>query len=246
MTHFRIDINVDMGEGIGNESQLMPYISSCNIACGGHAGNIETMTEVVKLAKQYRVKIGAHPSFPDKENFGRKPIEMYAAELFSTIRNQINTLISVLDNENAVLNHIKPHGALYNLAAIDEKIAHVIIEVMKSVAMPLKLYVPYKSVIAGLAIKHHVPIIFEAFADRNYNDDLSLVSRQSKNALINDYDDVFEHVYRMITTQKVNTIQGKETNIFAETFCVHGDNLEAVNLVKYLKEHLEGKGIIIL
>ena len=233
-----IDINVDVGEGVNNEAQLMPYISSCNIACGGHAGDLETMRTVVKLAKMHRVKIGAHPSFPDKENFGRQAIEISSAALFKSIREQINSLMLVLRDENARLNHIKPHGALYNLAVTNTSIATVIIEVMKSISLPIKLYVPYKSVIAELAIKENIPIVYEAFADRNYNDDLTLVSRKKKNAIISDSEALFNHVFRMITQRKVKTINGVEVKIIANTFCVHGDNPKAINLIKDLNKKL--------
>ncbi len=243
MQNFKIDINVDLGEGVGNESQLMPYISSCNIACGGHAGDAETMRAVVRLAKEHGVKIGAHPSFPDKENFGRMPMEMPSVVLYKSIKKQIRDLLSVLKDEHARLCHIKPHGALYNLAAVDEKIAKTIIEAIKSIALPVKLYVPYKSVIADVAIKNNVSIIYEAFADRNYNADLTLVPRNKEYALIGDSNALFNHVYRMITTQKVKTINGSEIAIIADTFCVHGDHPKAVNLVKTLRANLEAKGV---
>lgn len=238
-----VDINVDVGEGIGNEASLMPYIASCNIACGGHAGDYETMKTVVKLAKQYRVKIGAHPSFPDKENFGRYPMDISCVSLFSSIKHQIVNLINVLNEEHATLHHIKPHGALYNLASRDEKIANVIVEVVKSIALPIKLFVPYKSVIANLAQKNNIHITYEAFADRNYNNDLTLVSRDLKHALIEDANQVFEHVYKMVSEQKVKTIHGTEVTIKAETFCIHGDNPNALVLIMNLKERLEKKGI---
>jgi 5-oxoprolinase (ATP-hydrolysing) subunit A len=240
---FSIDINVDVGEGVENETQLMPYISSCNIACGGHAGDENTMKTVVKLAKQYGVKIGAHPSFPDKEHFGRKAMEMSCAALFSSLKNQVESLQSTLKIEQASLHHIKPHGALYNLAASNEKIASVIVEVMKSFTLPINLYVPYKSVMANLAIQNNIPIIYEAFADRNYNDDLTLVSRTNKDALITETDVMFEHVYNMIMTQTVKTINGNLVPIKAETFCIHGDNFNAVALIKKLRINLENKGI---
>ena len=246
MNKFTVDINVDVGEGVGNESQLIPYASSCNIACGGHAGNSSTMQKVVKLAKQHRVKIGAHPSFPDVENFGRKPMNMPCVALFASIKEQINELIKIIESENAMLHHIKPHGALYNMAVTDSKIATAIIEVMKTIALPVKLYVPYKSVIETLALQNNIPVTYEAFADRNYNDDLTLVARSEKNALIHDSDIMFEHVYRMIINQKVKTITGAEVAIKAETFCLHGDSLHAASLVKKLRMNLESKGIKIL
>ena len=243
MDVYKIDINVDLGEGVGNESQIMPYISSCNIACGGHAGDVETMRTVVKLAKQYDVKIGAHPSFPDIENFGRVPMEISSAALYKSIKTQIRNLLIILKEEHVRLYHIKPHGALYNLAAIDEKIASIIIEAIKSIALPIKLYVPYKSVIADLAIQNNISIKYEAFADRNYCEDLTLVSRSHDNALIKDSSELCKHVYKMITTQKVKTISGIEIPIKADTFCIHGDNIDAVSLVKNLRLKLEEKGI---
>lgn len=243
MYHTAVDINVDVGEGIYNESQLMPYISSCNIACGGHAGDLETMRSVVKLAKQYQVKIGAHPSFPDIENFGRIPIKITSAALYTSLKDQIDNLMVVLKEEQARIHHVKPHGALYNLAAVDSKIANVIIEVMKSFMLPIKLYVPNNSVIEKLAIENDIPIMHEAFADRNYNDDGSLVSRTKNNALIEDATQMFEHVYRMIIFKKIKTITESEIDIFATTFCVHGDHPNAVLFIKNLKTRLAENGI---
>jgi len=243
---YKIDLNADVGEGIGNEAQLMPYISSCNIACGGHAGTDDSMQTIVKLAKRDRVKIGAHPSFPDKKNFGRLKMDISSVTLFSSVKNQIESLVNILREEQAGLHHIKPHGALYNLATVDKKIALVIIEVIKSFALPVKLFVPYDSVIANLAIQNNIPIIYEAFADRNYNDDLTLVSRAQKEAIIQDSEVVFKHVFRMISEQKVKTISGKEIEIMAQTFCVHGDNPKAINLVKKLNEKLKNNGVEII
>lgn len=243
MQNYSIDINVDVGEGINNESQLMPYISSCNIACGGHAGDKNTMRTVVRLAKKYGVKIGAHPSFPDRENFGRKPMDISCADLHASVQNQIKDLTSIVIEEYGELSHVKLHGALYNLAAVNPKTAQVIVAVMKSILLPVKLYVPYNSVIAVEAIKNNIPVIFEAFADRNYNDDGTLVPRRIKNALIHDSDVMFEHVYNMILNQKVKTINGKEITILADTFCVHGDNPNAVRLIVDLRMRLEKAGI---
>lgn len=240
-----IDINVDVGEGIGNESILMPIISSCNIACGGHTGDEETMRMVVKLAAANNVKIGAHPSFPDKANFGRKPMDISCAALYTSIKGQIDDLMIILEEENARLNHVKPHGALYNLAAVDEKKASVIIEVMKNFILPVKLYVPFNSIIEKMAIENNIPIRYEAFADRNYNEDGTLVSRYENNALIHESEHMFDHVYRMISSQKVKTISGSEIKILADTFCIHGDNPKAVDLIQYLSKRMLEKGILI-
>ena len=238
-----IDINVDVGEGIGNESILMPIISSCNIACGGHAGDSESMRMVVKLATANNVKIGAHPSFPDKANFGRKQMDISCAALYTSIKGQIDNLMTILEQENTRLNHVKPHGALYNLAAVDDKAASVIIEVMKNFILPVKLFVPFNSVIEKKAIENNIPIKYEAFADRNYNDDGTLVSRNEKNALIHDSEQMFDHVFRMISSQKVKTISGSEIKILADTFCIHGDNPKAVDLIQDLSKRLREKSI---
>ncbi|RED49247.1 5-oxoprolinase subunit PxpA [Seonamhaeicola aphaedonensis] len=238
-----IDINADVGEGIGNESELMPLISSCNIACGGHAGDVNTMHEVVQLAKKHKVKIGAHPSFPDRENFGRKRMDISCAALITSLKHQIKDLLSILHKENATLHHIKPHGALYNLAAENEKFANVIIEVIKSMDRPVQLYVPYKSVIATLAKENKIEITYEAFADRNYNNDLSLVSREENNAIITDENQMLQHVLYMVKNKMVKTVSGKEIPILAETICVHGDGPNVIKMVKTLNKKLEVNGV---
>lgn len=245
MTSYSVDINADVGEGLDNESHLMPYLSSCNIACGGHAGDTFTMTEVVRLAKEHNVKIGAHPSFPDKANFGRKIMEMAAADLYTSLKQQIRVLQDVLWTENAMLHHIKPHGALYNLAAKDEKIAKVIVEVIKSIALPLKLYAPCNSVVAEIAKAEQIEVTYEAFADRNYNSDLSLVSRKNKNAILEKKDEILRHVLLMIQHQKVSVIDGVEVPLKASTFCVHGDTKNALEILKYLNKKLPKNNIII-
>ena len=246
MNRMIVDINADVGEGLNNEAQLMPYLSSCNIACGGHAGDSKTMLQVVQLAKRFKVKIGAHPSFPDKQNFGRQVLDMSCADLYTSLKQQIRYLMQILRNEHAILHHVKPHGALYNLAAIDEKTAKVIIEVVKSIALPLYLYVPYGSVIADLAKRENIKITFEAFADRNYNEDLSLVSRSEPNAVITNTDEVFEHVRKMIFDKKVRTINGVEVGINADTYCVHGDNPEALKLLQKLTKKLQESEVVIM
>ena len=241
-----IDINADVGEGVNNEAQLMPYISSCNIACGGHAGDENTMLQVVKLANAHKVKIGAHPSFPDKQNFGRQVVKMSSANLYTSLKQQVRSLIKVLRTERVNLHHLKPHGALYNLAAVDEKTAKVVIEVVKSIALPLYLYVPYGSVIADIAQKEGINIKIEAFADRNYNEDLTLVSRSNDNAVITNPVAVFDHVHRMIFKQKVKSVNGVEVEIKADTFCVHGDNPNAIKLLHNLVEKLHKSQVIVM
>lgn len=243
MQNQSIDINVDVGEGFGNESKLMPFVSSCNIACGGHAGNPSSMRNVVKLAQKYGVKIGAHPSYPDLDNFGRKLIKITPKALYKTLKEQISHLIIILEQENAILHHIKPHGALYNMAVTDEEVATTIVQVVKDLVLPVKLYVPYQSVIETIALKNNIQIIYEAFADRHYNDNLTLVSRSEKNALIDAADVMFNHVLLMVKEQKVKTITGAVMDIKVETYCVHSDTNNAEILLKKLHENLSIQGI---
>lgn len=245
MSDYRIDINADVGEGIGNEAELMPLLSSCNIACGGHAGDYNTMTEVVRLAKQHEVKIGVHPSFPDRDNFGRVVLELSEKVLFDSLKAQISNLLNVLNEQDASLHHIKPHGALYNLATKDEVTARVIVEVVNSLGMQVKLYAPYKSVMASLAEQNAIEVVYEAFADRNYNTDLSLVSRNYDNAILHNEADVLAHVLRMVKDQNVLSIQGEILPIKAATFCVHGDTLNALEILKYLRLELPKQDVLI-
>lgn len=243
MDVFTIDINADVGEGVGNDSELLPIISSCNIACGGHTGNEASMRDTVRLAIKHATKIGAHPSFPDKANFGREVVNMSCTALYQSLKQQIEYLKRIVKEEQGLLHHVKPHGALYNLAAKDVSTAEVIVEVMKRFHQPLKLYVPYGSVIAKIAQKEAVEITYEAFVDRNYNDDLSLVSRKELNALITDSEVMYNHVYNMIVHEKIRTINDRELAIKAATFCVHGDTPNALQLVRDLIKKLNTSGI---
>jgi len=238
-----VDINCDVGEGIGNEAALMPHISSCNIACGGHAGTVDSIDTTIQLAQQYAVKIGAHPSFPDTANFGRKTLEMSPDALQKSIEKQLNLMCERLAVLGAELYHVKAHGALYNLSAMDEATATALVKAIKNTTPDVFLYVPYNSVIESVALEQQVPVIYEAFADRNYNDDLSLVARSKENALISDESAVFTHVHNMIVHQKVTTISGLEVAIKASTFCVHGDHSNAVELVESLVKSLENHNI---
>ncbi|WP_036841150.1 5-oxoprolinase subunit PxpA [Polaribacter sp. Hel_I_88] len=237
-----IDINCDVGEGIQNEHLLMPYISSCNIACGGHFGDANSIDKTIQLAIKNNIKIGAHPSFPDKENFGRKFMQMTDEDFTKSIQNQLDLFLERLATFNVKIHHIKPHGALYNAITVDEKLAVLFIKSTKKYLKDTFLYVPYNSVIEKIAIKNNINIKYEAFADRSYNDDLSLVSRTYKNALLVDETTVLNHILNMIKNEKVKTVSGMETAIKVDTFCVHGDTESAVEIVKYLYQNLEKEG----
>lgn len=231
-----IDLNCDLGEGLNNEHLLMPLISSCNIACGGHAGSVEIMDHVIGLAIQYNVKIGVHPSFEDKENFGRVVLDISNEELKQSLIDQMELFKQRADLQKGNIHHVKPHGALYNLIAVNQEKAAIVVKAIQFVFENVNLYVPYNSVIEKVAIEAGVEIIYEAFADRNYNDDLTLVSRKESNAILIDPDEIINHVSRMATHSKVKTISGNEKTIKAETFCIHGDNQNVIAILKALND----------
>jgi len=240
-----IDINCDVGEGIGNEAALLPLISSCNIACGGHAGDDLSMAHIVKLAKQYGVHIGAHPSYPDKKNFGRVSMDIGTAELINCIQTQISALESILNMEQVRLHHIKPHGALYNDLAKNEALAESFLRAIASFRDTAFLYAAPNSVIAKKAIQNGFKVKLEAFADRGYNADLSLVSRTLPNAVLNDPKKVLNHLTTMVKDNKVVTVDGKESDIVAETYCLHGDTPNALQIIMYLSQELPKQQIYI-
>ena len=240
-----IDINCDLGEGIGNEKEILPLISSCNIACGGHFGDFETMSETVSLARKYNVKVGAHPSYPDRENFGRTSMDIARPDLIQSVQKQIEDFQNVLNKENMSLHHIKAHGALYNDSAGNKRVADTFLEAIDSYKNDVLLYVPYKSIIADRAIQKGFQIKLEAFADRNYNKDLSLVSRKLPDAVIQNPEKVLQHLIRMVRNEKIKTLDEQVIKIKAETYCVHGDSPMALKILNYLTVELPKNNILI-
>ncbi len=239
----KIDINCDVGEGVNNEHLLFPLISSCNIACGGHAGNLETMKKVAMLAEEHNVKIGAHPSYPDKENFGRTVMDIPDKELKESIVKQLTDFINILVGENLRLHHIKPHGALYNQIAKNRKLALVFLEAIEDYRAEAMLYAPFGSQIAEVANQRGFRIKYEAFGDRNYNDDLFLVSRTQKNAILDDPEKVLEHLLEIVKKGVVKTISGEKIPLRADTLCIHGDTPSALKILTYLSKEFPKKGI---
>lgn len=229
-----IDLNCDLGEGLDNEHLLMPYITSCNIACGGHAGSVQIIDKVIAMASAHKVKIGVHPSFSDRENFGRLVMEITDRQLQDSIEEQLHVFKERAERQDAAVHHVKAHGALYNLIAVNDEKAAVFTKAVRRIFEDVKLYVPFNSAIEKVAQAQGVEIVHEAFADRNYNDDFSLVSRALPEAMILDIEEILAHVKRMVHQQKVKTIQGKELDIKAQTFCVHGDNEHAVKILEEL------------
>lgn len=237
-----IHINCDLGEGGELDAQLMPYISACNIACGGHAGTVESMHDTVALAMKYNVQMGAHPSYPDKENFGRFSLDIEPEDLKQTLVAQILSLKQIAEAEGGFLTHVKPHGALYNDAAKDENIAQIIIDSVLEFEENIPLYVPENSVISRLA-KGKIGVVFEAFIDRNYQDNYSLVPRSNNNALITQKEEVYRHLISMFLNKEITCENGVKIPCDPATFCLHSDTPNAVEILQYLTEKLKEKNI---
>jgi UPF0271 protein len=242
---FYIDINCDLGEGLGNEKELMPLISSCNIACGGHAGDKETIKTVARLANKNGVKVGAHPSYPDRKNFGRISLTIPDDELVQSIRAQMADFMTILEEEHIALHHIKAHGALYNDIAKDQHLAKIFLKAIEKRKDTIFLYVPFGSVIEKEAIKQHFEIKREAFGDRSYNADLSLVSRKLSNALIQIPEKVLEQILGIAWEELVQAVNGQKVAIKADTFCIHGDTPSALKILRYLSDEFSKQHIAI-
>jgi UPF0271 protein len=213
----------------------MPYITSANIACGYHAGDEETMLQTILLAKKYKVNIGAHPSFLDRENFGRTEMKMSPQEVYDLVTTQIYLLQKMAADNNSTLHHVKPHGALYNMAAKNKGLAKAIAEAVINCDENLILYGLSNSFLISEAKTIHLRTAREVFADRTYQDDGSLTPRSEPNALIEDADEVIKHVLRMVNEGKVKTTSGKEIPIVAETICIHSDGEHAVQFAKAIR-----------
>ncbi len=233
-----IDINCDMGEGADNEEQLMPFIHSANIACGYHAGNAATMWQVIQLCLQHNVKIGAHPSFLDRENFGRTAMKLSSVEIYNLIKEQLTIINAIVLEMGGMLHHIKPHGALYNMAAADSALAKIIAQAVKDFDASLIYYGLSGSVMITEAKKLGLQTASEVFADRTYQDDGTLTPRSKPNAMLTDLNDVQQQVLKFIKENKVTTVTGQDIFIQADTICIHGDGVHAVDFAKAVYKQL--------
>ncbi len=233
-----MDINCDMGEGIGNEELLMPYIDSANIACGYHAGDEETMQEVIMLCLKYNVQIGAHPSFFDRKNFGRTEMQLPAAEVYELVTSQLLLMKKMALPCGGKLHHVKPHGALYNMAAKDAVLASAITRAVKDFDDNLIFYGLSGSVMIAEAAKSGLQTANEVFADRTYQPDGSLTSRSLTNALIQDKDLMLVQVLKFVNENKVRTITGQEIGLLADTICIHGDGEHALEFARSIFKKL--------
>lgn len=234
-----IDLNCDMGEGMPFDEQIFPYISSANIACGYHAGSEEIMQGTVELALQHNVAIGAHPGFADKENFGRTNIYMTDEDYYNLIIDQLAALKKITDAFSTIIHHVKPHGALYNMAAKNKALAAVIVQAIKDFDDKLILYGLSGSYLISEAKALNLQTASEVFADRTYQDDATLTPRSQPNALINDENISAQQVLQMIEHSTVASVNNKTVPIVAETICIHGDTEYAATFAKHIYRTLK-------
>lgn len=240
-----IDLNCDMGEGVGNDAALMDFVSSANIACGFHAGDAATMRSTVEIAIEKNVAIGAHPSYPDRQNFGRTAMHLPLSTVFEIVVEQIEALRHICSAAGGRLYHVKPHGALYNQAANDLELARTIAEAVKTVDPGLILFGLSGSLSIDAGKKAGLKTAAEVFADRSYGRDGKLTPRTEPNALITDETAAVGQVLQMVNEQTVTALDGSVILIAAETICIHGDGEYALGFAAAAHRELTKHGITI-
>ncbi|WP_404469228.1 LamB/YcsF family protein [Sutcliffiella horikoshii] len=245
-----VDLNSDLGESfgaytIGNDEEVLQYISSANIACGFHAGDYNVLMKTVKKAAELGVSVGAHPGFPDLAGFGRRDMHMSKQEIFNLVVYQIGAIQAAARVAGTQVHHVKPHGALYNLASKDEMVSTAIAEAVHSVDPDLILFGLAGSKLVRAGENVGLRVAQEVFADRTYQQDGTLTPRSHAKAMIHDADLAVERVLRMVTDGKVTAVNGEDIFIQADTICVHGDEPEALEFVRKLRVKLEENQVAI-
>ena len=240
-----VDINADLGEGAGNDDKLLALVSSANIACGFHAGDADTMRQTISAAAERGVSIGAHPSLFDRENFGRKELNVTPEEIVDAMKYQLGVFQAIAEAVGARPNHVKPHGALYNMAARDSSLADAVVRAIVATDSSLFLFAPEGSALALAGASHHLNVVREVFADRNYLANGTLVPRTQPDALLHDPEAGAVRVLRMLREGKVRSVDGRDVSVQLETICVHGDTPEAVEFARALRSHLKQAGVTI-
>ena len=243
-----ININCDLGEKSKHHSNkhdpdLLEIVNSANVACGYHAGDEETMSQVIKISKKNGVSIGAHPSFNDPENFGRERMNLSSFEITKLIIDQYEILQKIALKHGENVSHMKPHGALNNMACEDIELATTLAKTIKGISKDLIYLVPTGSKMEEAAKKLDMKIACEIFADRNYEDDGNLVSRKKPHALITDPKQAQKHVLKMVKTQSLNCHSGKQIPCEIDSVCIHGDNQSSLATAKSIKNNLVENGL---
>ena len=246
-----ININCDLGEkskfhSAENDPELLNIVNSANVACGYHAGDEATMEMIVQISKKKGVSIGAHPSFNDPQNFGRKKINLNSSEIKKLIVEQYEILQNIAQKNNDVVTHIKPHGALNNMACEDFDLATTLANTINEINKDIIYLVPTGSKMEAAAKKLNMKIACEIFADRNYEDDGNLISRSKSNAIITDPEIAKIHVIEMIKNQSLNCLSGKKIPCNIDSVCIHGDNKSSLNTAKIIKKILHDNGLDLL
>jgi UPF0271 protein len=243
-----ININCDLGEKSKYHSNkydpdLLEIVNSANVACGFHAGDDESMSQVIEISKKNSVSIGAHPSFNDPENFGRKRIDLSSIKIRKLIIDQYEILQKIANKHGETVTHIKPHGALNNMACEDIELATTLAKTINEISKDLIYLVPTGSKMEIAAKKFDMKIACEIFADRNYEDDGNLVSRKKPHALITDPEEAKKHVLRMVKSQSLNCHSGKQISCEIDSVCIHGDNKSSLSTAKLIKKNLIDNGL---
>jgi 5-oxoprolinase (ATP-hydrolysing) subunit A len=234
-----IDLSADLGEGSPDEEEIWPLISSANVACGGHVGDRESMSYGARRARELRVRLGAHPSYPDRANFGRQSMAMAPAALRASLVEQITALREVAAQEGVSLHHVKPHGALYNDGHHDSALAAVIVEALRQVDRALAIVVSDTSQMASAARAAGTPVIREAFADRRYNADASLVSRKEAGSLLS-IEEAADQAESLVRRRAVIARDGSRVPIAFDTICIHADMDQALERLRAIYQRLGG------
>jgi UPF0271 protein len=246
----KVDLNCDLGESfgnykIGNDENIIPVITSANIACGFHAGDAQVMNNTVKLAQENNIGIGAHPGLPDLQGFGRRNMDLSPQEIYDTVIYQLGAISGFCAIHNAKLNHVKPHGALYQMGARDEEIAHAIAQAVHDFDASLIFVGLSNTLLISKAKELGLQTASEVFADRRYEANGQLVSRKESDALITDTEEAISQVVSMVKDQQVTAKNGEKIAIQADTICVHGDGAHAFEFVSQIRERLSKEGISI-
>ncbi len=238
-----VDLNADLGEGSGFDDQLLGLVSSANIATGFHAGDADSMRIAIEAAKSHGVAIGSHPSFFDRDNFGRKEIAVTADEVFDAVVYQLGVFHAIAERAGAKPVHVKPHGALYNMSARQADLADAIARATKQVDATLMLFALPESELMRAGEGHGLRVVPEFFADRNYLADGSLVPRTQPEALLTNPETAADRVLRMLSQGRIGTVDGNEIALRGETICIHGDTPGAVAFAQSLREHLQKNSV---
>ena len=240
-----VDLNADLGEGAGHDDELLQLVSSASIACGFHAGDPVSVLASIRAARERGVAVGAHPGFADREDFGRIEVALPAAEVFAIVAYQLGAFRALATAARTPVNHVKPHGALYNMAVRDEKLAEAIANAVLAIDSSLLLFAPGGSVLERAAQSAKLRVVREVFADRNYLADGSLVPRTRPDALLHDPEEAAVRVLRMLREGVVRSVDGTDVGVHADTICVHGDTPGAVDFARSLRERLGKNGVSI-